>query len=133
MSLITALRHTLCHPEMSSSSQSTISQEGLPVSAQAVDQTSSIIRQRLVFEGRVQGVGFRYTMQSVCSSLGLTGWVHNEYDGTVCAEIQGTLIRVHSVPSSMKDRYKAMPISFTVQSCKEIPLVPGERSFYIRY
>ena len=41
------------------------------------------------FYGRVQGVGFRFTAKYLAQSLGLTGWVENEYDGTVLMEIQG--------------------------------------------
>ena len=40
------------------------------------------VRKRLVFYGRVQGVGFRYTAKYLAKSLGLTGWGMNEYDGT---------------------------------------------------
>ena len=47
------------------------------------------VRKRIVFYGRVQGVGFRYTAKRLAQSLGLTGWVKNEYDGTVVMEIQG--------------------------------------------
>lgn len=41
------------------------------------------------FHGRVQGVGFRFTAKYLAQSLGLTGWVENEDDGTVLMEIQG--------------------------------------------
>ena len=41
------------------------------------------------FHGIVQGVGFRFTAKYLAQSLGLTGWVENEYDGTVLMEIQG--------------------------------------------
>ncbi|SHK05008.1 acylphosphatase [Hespellia stercorisuis] len=47
------------------------------------------IRKHFVFHGRVQGVGFRYTATYLARSLELTGWVRNEYDGTVSAEVQG--------------------------------------------
>ena len=47
------------------------------------------IRQRIVFHGRVQGVGFRYTAKYLARSMNLTGWVKNEYDGTVVMEVQG--------------------------------------------
>ena len=40
--------------------------------------------------GRVQGVGFRYTVVQAANALGLTGWVRNERDGTVTTELQGT-------------------------------------------
>ena len=48
------------------------------------------IRQRIVFHGRVQGVGFRYTAKYLARSMNLTGWVKNEYDGTVVMEVQGS-------------------------------------------
>jgi acylphosphatase len=41
------------------------------------------------FTGEVQGVGFRYTALHAAVSLGLTGWVRNEYDGSVTMEVQG--------------------------------------------
>ena len=47
------------------------------------------IRKKYKFYGRVQGVGFRYTAKYLAQSLGLTGWVENEYDGTVEMEVQG--------------------------------------------
>ncbi|KMZ55814.1 acylphosphatase [Dorea sp. D27] len=47
------------------------------------------IRKRYVFRGRVQGVGFRYTAKYLARSLQLTGWVQNEWDGTVTMEVQG--------------------------------------------
>mgnify|MGYP000131582827 CR=1 FL=1 len=49
----------------------------------------SEVRKHIIFHGRVQGVGFRYTAKYLAQSLGLTGWVANEWDGTVSMEIQG--------------------------------------------
>lgn len=48
-----------------------------------------IIRRRYRFKGRVQGVGFRYKATYAARTLGLTGWVRNEYDGSVSMEVQG--------------------------------------------
>jgi acylphosphatase len=45
--------------------------------------------QRLRITGRVQGVGFRYALQSEAESLGLAGWVRNRSDGSVEALAQG--------------------------------------------
>lgn len=47
------------------------------------------LRQHIVFSGRVQGVGFRYTACYLAGPLGLTGWVKNLWDGNVEMEVQG--------------------------------------------
>ncbi len=52
-------------------------------------EAEGIVRYRMIFYGRVQGVGFRYTMKLEASGLSITGWVHNHYDGSVIAELQG--------------------------------------------
>jgi acylphosphatase len=44
---------------------------------------------RLRISGRVQGVGFRYALQSEAERLGLAGWVRNRSDGTVEALARG--------------------------------------------
>jgi acylphosphatase len=38
---------------------------------------------RLLIEGTVQGVGFRYATAQEATALGLTGWVRNRRDGAV--------------------------------------------------
>jgi acylphosphatase len=48
------------------------------------------VSKRLVINGRVQGVGFRFYAQRKARELGLTGWVRNCRDGSVEAVIQGT-------------------------------------------
>lgn len=48
-----------------------------------------MIRKHIVFYGRVQGVGFRYRARHAAVSLGLTGWVKNEWDDSVTMEVQG--------------------------------------------
>jgi acylphosphatase len=44
---------------------------------------------QLEIRGRVQGVSYRYATQKRALELGLCGWVKNQPDGTVYAEIEG--------------------------------------------
>lgn len=46
-------------------------------------------RYYIIVEGRVQGVGFRYFVQSIAAQYGLTGWVRNLDNGMVDMELQG--------------------------------------------
>ncbi|WP_346696880.1 acylphosphatase [Thermophilibacter mediterraneus] len=90
-------------------------------------------RLRLRFVGQVQGVGFRWTSMGVARDLGLTGWVRNERDGSVSAEIQGEASHVGAFFSQMLDAYRHHPIRYTVDEREDIPLVEGERDFEVRY
>jgi acylphosphatase len=58
---------------------------------------SDVRRARVVVHGRVQAVGFRATAQSRARSLGVAGWVRNNPDGTVEAELEGPPDRVESL------------------------------------
>ena len=44
----------------------------------------------IVFSGRVQGVGFRFTVMNIANRHGLTGYVRNMSDGTVEMWAQGS-------------------------------------------
>jgi acylphosphatase len=46
---------------------------------------------RVTVEGRVQGVGFRYTTRGVAQELGLAGWVRNLPNGAVEVWAQGSV------------------------------------------
>lgn len=56
----------------------------------AVQDRESGVRKRIIFYGRVQGVGFRYRAKYNALELGLTGWVENGWDGSVTMEVQGS-------------------------------------------
>ena len=46
-------------------------------------------RAHVIYSGRVQGVGFRYTAEDIAMGLGLTGWVKNLADGRVEVVAEG--------------------------------------------
>lgn len=47
------------------------------------------MRQRVIYSGRVQGVGFRATARSIARRHPVSGFVRNQPDGTVWLEAQG--------------------------------------------
>lgn len=61
-----------------------------------------MVRKHLTFSGRVQGVGFRYRAHSIATSLGLAGYVKNNYNGTVEAEVQGATSDIEQFVEALK-------------------------------
>ena len=48
-----------------------------------------MVRRHFIFYGSVQGVGFRYRARHAADLYRCTGWVKNEWDGSVSMELQG--------------------------------------------
>ena len=89
----------------------------------------SEVRKHIVFYGHVQGVGFRYTAKYLARSLELTGWVKNDWDGTVTMEVQGREQLINKLLTGLNhSRF----ISIEWMDTKEIPL-EEERGFDVKY
>ena len=91
----------------------------------------STIRKHIKFYGSVQGVSFRYTSSTIAKKLGLTGWVRNEYDGSVEMEAQGTSELINKLIDTMKNVSQYIAIDNIEQ--KVIPVVKDEKEFIITY
>ena len=63
-----------------------------------------LIRKRVRYRGRVQGVGFRATCHSIASRHAVGGFVRNLPDGTVELEIEGMAPEVETVLSEVAQR-----------------------------
>ena len=91
--------------------------------------TSPAIRQRVVFCGRVQGVGFRFEVMCLAERLGLTGWVRNLPDGRVESELQGTQDRQDFLVDYMCSLKRA---SVEQIETTRLRLVPDETGFTVK-
>jgi acylphosphatase len=56
-----------------------------------------VVRRRLIVDGLVQGVGFRYAVAAAARSRGVAGLVRNRSDGTVEAVFEGDTEAVESL------------------------------------
>lgn len=61
------------------------------------------------YEGRVQGVGFRFTVVNLAQELDVTGWIRNEFDGSVSMVAEGEenqlMALLQSIKRSHLERY----------------------------
>lgn len=92
---------------------------------------SECLERRVVhYRGRVQGVGFRYTTQSVAADFAVTGYVQNLPDGRVLVVAEGRRAEL--------DRFLAAVMAhlghyvLNVQSSVQ-PAEGGFRDFGIRF
>ncbi|MBQ3706310.1 MAG: acylphosphatase [Clostridia bacterium] len=86
-----------------------------------------LIRKHIIFTGSVQGVGFRYRARHAAELYGCTGWVRNEYDGSVVMEIQGTEEQIDRVILAVE---RGTFVRIENMDAKRIPVVADERGFH---
>ena len=86
----------------------------------------NMIRKHITFCGWVQGVGFRYRARHAADLYGCTGWVRNEWDGSVTMEIQGEPEKIERVILAIEaGRY----VKIENMDSRTIPLEEEEYGF----
>lgn len=86
------------------------------------------IRRHIVFYGAVQGVGFRYRAYYAARSFGVSGWVKNNFDGSVEMEAEGTEKAIDDMILAIE---KGTFVRIENMRVKTIPL-HGDSGFEIR-
>ncbi|HET7219514.1 MAG TPA: acylphosphatase [Vicinamibacterales bacterium] len=81
-----------------------------------------LVARRLVISGRVQGVGFRYFVETRALAEGVHGWVRNLEDGRVEALIEGDRESVERVETAVR---RGPPLAHVDDVVTEIAVPSG--------
>ena len=87
---------------------------------------TDVIRKHIVFYGWVQGVGFRYRASHAAEYYGATGWVRNEFDGSVAMEIQGTQEQIDNVIMAIE---RGTYVKIENMNVKTVPVIENDLGF----
>ncbi len=89
-----------------------------------------MIAKRVIFEGRVQGVGFRYTTKELARGFDVCGWVKNLPEGTVEMQVMG---EEDEVEDFIKEIAEESNVAHHIKNltAEKIPLLQGVRGFSI--
>jgi acylphosphatase len=88
------------------------------------------IAKQYLFEGRVQGVGFRYSTKRLAMGFDVIGWIRNLEDGRVELQVMGDEAEVADFINEIHDS----PLGHHIQEQEEriIPPLDGVTGFTIR-
>ena len=87
-------------------------------------------RLRVIFSGRVQGVGMRATVKMVARRYQVTGFVRNLPDGTVEVQVQGD---VEVLDELLKSVHTSMPGYIRHVERNWMGEIEAEKDFRIEY
>ena len=89
-----------------------------------------MIAKHIVFSGRVQGVGFRFTAHRIAGRHQLTGYVRNLRDGTVEMLAQG---KAEDIDECIRDIQESLPGYVRKVNIQEVTPDPRHRDFKITF
>lgn len=84
----------------------------------------------IIFKGRVQGVGFRFTVLNAASRYRLTGYVRNVPDGTVEMLAQGPAADIDDCINRIEQSFADYVAEAKTE---DIPLDPAYTDFKITF
>jgi acylphosphatase len=89
-----------------------------------------MIAKQVIFEGRVQGVGFRYTVKDLSRGFDVCGWVRNLDDGSVEMQVMGEPAEVESF---IKEIAEESNVAHHIKNltARKIPLLENGAGFKI--
>ena len=93
-------------------------------------KSNDMTRKHIIYSGHVQGVGFRWRARKAAELYGVTGWVRNDWNGTVTMEVQGTEEQIDQVLIAIQ---RGMYIRIDNMDSRTIPVDPNERGFRTEY
>ena len=88
------------------------------------------VARHIIFSGRVQGVGFRFTAHRMAGRHQLTGYVRNLSDGTVEMLAQGP---AEEIDDCVKDIQQSLISYVRETKIKEVPPNPKYTDFRITF
>ena len=86
---------------------------------------------QVFYEGRVQGVGFRFTVRHIAEGFDVTGWVRNLADGRVELQVTGDENEVRAFLDQVAQSELHSLIRKQTENKLNEPV--AARSFEIRY
>ena len=89
-----------------------------------------MVAKHIIFTGRVQGVGFRFTAYNMANRHQLTGFVRNLFDGTVEMLAQG---RPEDIDDCIQDIKESLAGYIKEARIEEIPPDPKYTDFRITF
>ena len=84
----------------------------------------------IVFTGRVQGVGFRFTVFRIANRCQITGWVRNCPDGSVEMIAQGL---AEAIDDCIRDIQQSFAEYIRETEIKHVPPDPKHKDFKITF
>jgi acylphosphatase len=88
------------------------------------------VARQIIFTGRVQGVGFRFTAHRIANRHMLTGFVRNLPDGSVEMLAQG---RLQDIDDCIADLKAALPGHIKETKTTDLPPDPRQTKFKITF